>query len=207
MFLTEKEFCEWYNYCIQYEELSSNLFNLAHIDIEDGPIAMMYHLYSGKIWEYVNHNDEAFEIYSTFKKEGKADVKSLDKTLSYTVNNVQDLYKVFFELASEKRVKELIDFFANYPNDFDCIQLWFPGEIFGQDNDFELYGPNEQFTYEILEHNFNRYLKQTYPNWDAKVHWDNEKYLLLNRQGEKYLREQYQQEFLDLQSDTEEVSE
>ena len=80
-------------------------------------------------------------------------------------------------------LKSQIHFFHNHRFDFFDIMLYFPSD---EEND-----------YEFIAKNLTEYLKREYPYWDAEIFWDNEKLLLINRDGEEALKKFFYEEFLD----------
>lgn len=91
----------------------------------------------------------------------------------------------------KRYMKEQILLFSRHKFDFFTIVLNYPN---WKNDEFE----NDEEAEQCAKH-LTDWLKNECPNWDAEVFWDNEKFLLINRDGEKALREFFFEEFLDSQ--------
>ena len=78
-------------------------------------------------------------------------------------------------------MKSQILYFAQYKYNFTSIVLGYPN---WENNEFANNEEAEEYANHLTE-----WLKKECPAWNAKVFWDNEKFLLINYDGEEALKE------------------
>ena len=78
-------------------------------------------------------------------------------------------------------MKSQILYFAQYKYNFTSIVLGYPN---WENNEFANNEAAEEYAKHLTEQ-----LKKECPVWNAKVFWDNEKFLLINYDGEEALKE------------------
>ena len=86
-------------------------------------------------------------------------------------------------------MKSQILYFTHYKYNFMTVILGYPN---WENDEFANNEEAEQYAKHLTE-----WLKKECPVWNAEVIWDNEKFLLINHDGEESLREFFYQEFID----------
>ena len=89
----------------------------------------------------------------------------------------------------KRYMKEQILHFSHYRFDFMTVTLGYPN---WENDEFANDEEAEQYANHLTE-----WLKIEYPVWNAEVFWDNEKFLLINHDGEDALRQFFYEEFLN----------